>query len=327
MAREQERQGAGLLDVNIGIAGIDEPAVIKKIIGYLSNVTDLPLVVDSPRVETIEAALRAYPGRMLINSISGEREKLERLLPMAAKYGAMFVLLPLTDGEVPETFSRRKEIIETVLRKAKGCGFTKEDIIVDGLVMTVASNPLAPGETLKTVEWCSRRMGMKTVLGLSNVSFGLPGRSWVNSAFLAMAVEKGLTLAIANPSSTELLNVGAAADLLAGRDENARCFIARFSENAEKPRAQVREESPLQLVFEAVLTGDRDNIRALLDRAVASGAEPFRLVQEIMIPAITRVGELFDKREYFLPQLIAGAEAMKKGGGPSRTAPQGKTGG
>lgn len=313
MAKDQERQGAGLLDVNVGTHGIDEPATMRKVINFLATITDLPLAVDSPKVETIETALRLYPGRMLINSISGEKDKVERLLPLAAKYGAMFILLPLTEGEVPETATRRKEIIRDVFSKAAPLGFTKDDFVVDGLVMTVASNPHAARETLSLVEWCSSSFGTKTIIGLSNVSFGLPARHWANASFLAMAIDRGLTMAIANPSSPELMDVKAAADLLAGRDWGAKTYISRFSQAAGPEKKEQPVLSPRELVGRAVLEGDRDRIRAFLDQAVAAGESPFSLVQETMVPAITRVGELFEKREYFLPQLIAGAETMKIG--------------
>ncbi len=156
MAKDQEKEGADLLDVNVGVHGIDEIATIKKAIHLLSTSTDLPLVIDSPNVETIKAALRIYPGRALINSISGEKEKMEKLLPVAAKYGAMFILLPVTDNEIPESAARRKEIIKEVYQAARRYGFTKDDIVADGLVMTVASNPQAASEALKTVAWCRR---------------------------------------------------------------------------------------------------------------------------------------------------------------------------
>lgn len=313
MAKEQERQGAALLDVNVGTHGIDEPAMMRKAVGFLSTITDLPLAADSPNVEAVEAALRLYPGRMLINSISGEAKKIENLLPVAARYGAMFILLPLADGEVPEKAVRRKEITRAVYARAARLGFTKEDIIVDGLVMTVASNPGAARETLELIDWCSRRFGAKTIVGLSNVSFGLPARNWANATFLAMAVEKGLTMAIANPSHAELMNVKAAADLLDGRDAGARDYISRFSETAAPAKSAAPAESPREAVGRAVLEGSRETIRGVLDRAVGAGEDPFDLVQNTMIPAVTRVGELFEKREYFLPQLIAGAEAMKAG--------------
>ena len=229
MAQEQEKQGANLLDINVGQPGIDEVKTIKAVIGLLTTSSKLPLVVDSSRIETIEAALRIYPGRMLINSISGEKEKMARLLPLAAKYGAMFILLPLTDGELPRTAQKRQTIIKNIFQKAKKSGFTKDDFIVDCLVMAVASDPNAAQETLKTLYWCTNTFKSKTNLGLSNVSFGMPGRPWLNATFLAMAQFCGLTMAIANPASTEMMNVKKAGDVLTARDKDALRFIEHFS--------------------------------------------------------------------------------------------------
>ena len=195
--------------MNVGVPGIDEVKTIRQVINLLATSTALPLVIDSPKMETIEAALRYYPGRALINSISGEKEKLRKLLPLAAKYGAMFILLPLTEGEVPETAEKRKIIIREICREAGRYGLTKDDFVVDGLVMTVASNPQAAAEALKTVQWCTEKFQCRTILGLSNVSFGMPERKWINATFLAMAQALGLTMAIVNPASEELMNIQA----------------------------------------------------------------------------------------------------------------------
>jgi 5-methyltetrahydrofolate--homocysteine methyltransferase len=316
MARQQEIDGAQLLDVNVGAPGIDETGTMRKIVSELSVLTELPLVIDSARVETIEAALRLYPGRALVNSISGERERMERLLPIAARYGAMFILLPLAGGEVPETAERRKDIILEVFREAKKYGFRKEDIVVDGLVMTVAANPRAAQETLDTVLWCSGRFGCRTILGLSNVSFGLPGRPWLNAAFAAMAQAAGLTLAIANPANRELLDVAGAADVLLERDPGAAGFLARVAGktgNAPAPPVPAEERSFEQRIRTAVVDGARGEIAMLLDRALESGSDASRIVEEVMVPAIVSVGDLYERRVYFLPQLIAAAEAMKAG--------------
>jgi 5-methyltetrahydrofolate--homocysteine methyltransferase len=315
MAKEQEREGADLLDVNVGVPGIDEARAMTDVVDLLAAATELPLVIDSPNAETIEAALRRYPGRALLNSISGEEEKLARLLPVAAKYGAMFILLPLAEGEIPETAMRRKEIIKGVFEKARAHGFTKDDIVVDGLVMTIAANPRGAAETLKTVEWCSGVFGVRTLFGLSNVSFGMPERLWINAAFLAMAMDKGLTLAIANPGHAELMNIKMASDVLMQRDADAGAYIARFAGTKQGAENEKRSAaaSPSDELYRAVLEGNREDIEKLIGAAMASGIKAFSLVPEIMTPAITEVGEKYDRREYFLPQLIASAEAMKKG--------------
>lgn len=316
LALEQKKRGVELLDINAGVAGIDEKKTMEDIISTLSTITDLPLVIDSSKIEVIEAALRLYPGRALVNSISGEGGKLGKLLPIAAKYGAMFILLPLSDREIPATAERRKEIIESIFKEARKFGFFKDDIVVDGLVMTVASEASAATETLKTIEWCSNKLRCNTIIGLSNISFGMPRRKWINAAFLAMAEAMGLTMAIANPSSEEVINVKMAADLLSQKDKNAALFISHFSSTphtGENKFPLSEKLAPEQKVFQAVLEGNREEMPELAKEALSSGIAAERLVQDIMVPAIIKVGELFDKREYFLPQLVAAAEAMKRG--------------
>ena len=309
MAQEQEAQGASLLDVNIGHPGIDEIQTIKNVIGLLSTASRLPLVIDSSRVETIEAALRIYPGRMLINSISGEKEKLARLLPLAARYGAMFILLPLTDGDIPQTAKKRRAVIESIFRKAEKFGFTKADFVVDGLTMAVASDARAARETLATLTWCQKTFKCKTILGLSNVSFGMPGRPWLNAAFLAMAQYCGLTMAIANPAGVEFMNVKKAGDALTAREKATTQFIEHFAQTPTTPASMLKVE---EKVAAAIQDGDRERICALIDEALQAGLSASRLVDDFMIPAIVRVGELYEKKIYFLPQLMAAAETMKK---------------
>lgn len=313
MAQEQEVQGASLLDVNIGQPGIDEVQTIKNVIGLLSTSSRLPLAIDSSRIETIEAALRLYPGRMLINSISGEKEKLSKLLPLAAKYGAMFILLPLSGGNLPKTAEKRQMIIKTIFRQAQKFGFTKEDFVVDGLTMAVASDAQAAKETLATLNWCKNTFRCKTILGLSNVSFGMPGRPWLNAAFLAMAQYCGLTMAIANPASVEFMNVKKAGDALTARERASLHFINHFSQQAPAPTpTSVTSITPEEKVSTAIQNGDKDNITTLLDDAMQSGKSASQLVDDIMIPAIVRVGDFYEKKIYFLPQLMAAAETMKK---------------
>jgi len=319
MTREQEQQQADLLDVNVGVPGIDEEKAIREVLSLLATTTELPLVIDSAKVETIETALRLYPGRALINSISGEREKCARLLPLAARYGAMFILLPLTDGEVPETAARRIAIVREVYGKARRFGFSKEDIVIDGLVMTAATNAQAPAETLKTISWCANRFQARTILGISNVSFGLPERKWLNASFLAMAQLSGLTMAIANPSMEELMAIKGAADVLTGKDAQAAAYIAHFNRAAENqapgtpttaPPSAPR--SPEEKLRAAVREGNRDDIAELVENVLTAGREARSIVDDLLIPAIIEVGELFDQKRYFLPQLIASAETMKK---------------
>lgn len=315
MAFDQDREGAHLLDVNVGLDGLNEEKTMLSVIGFLSTVSDLPLVIDSSNVKVIEKSLRFYPGRALINSISAKKDNLKKLLPLAKKYGAMFILLPLTDKEIPCSFAGRKKIIENVFNEVQKLGIPKENIVIDGLVMAVSSDPGSAEETLKTIEWISKTLNCHSVIGLSNVSFGLPGRAWINAAFLAMAQAKGLSLAIANPSGPELMNIKRAGDFLMKKDKNAVFFIKQFN----KFSAREREVNPsgvdifsVKKVFNAILEGNREEIKSFIDECLSSGVEPAKLVNEEMLMAIAEAGDLFDKKKYFLPQLIASAETMKE---------------
>ena len=315
-AREQEQDGAMLLDVNVGTPGIDEVKTIRDAVCLLSTMSDLPLVIDSSNVEAVEAALRIYPGRALINSIPGEVAKLKRLLPLAKKYGAMFILLPLTDDGIPRTSTERKAVILQMYREVHAQGFFKEDIVVDALAMTVSTDQAAASETLNTIEWCAKEFGVRIVIGLSNVSFGLPERRWINAGFLAMAAARGLSLAIANPGSEELMSIKLATDVLRNKDKGAKAYIEKYGNMQIKVGNVVSEthDSPIELVVHnAILEGNREEISAFLDRALGKGIAPDALVNEIMIPAIRQVGDLYEQKTYFLPQLIASAETVQKG--------------
>lgn len=336
-AEEQEAGGASILDVNMGMSGIDEKEMMLSALEEVGGVSQLPLSLDSSHVEVMEAALRRFPGRALINSVSLEKEKFEKLIPMAKKYGAMFILLPLSDAGLPETLQEKKDIIETILERAYSCGLAKEDIIVDGLVATVGANPKAALETLETIRYCKEKQ-LATVCGLSNISFGLPERSYVNSVFLTMAIQAGLTMAIANPSQELLVASAFASDMLLCKPESALRYIEyagtctgskpavavpRTAEGAEHSRQTPdsagqaagkpasKEDTPSSAVYEAVLKGNRNGIEQLTRRALEAGAAARELLDTYLLPAINQVGELFDKGKYFLPQLIASAEAMK----------------
>lgn len=327
-AESQEACGAGILDINMGMSGIDEKGMMLKALETVSGVTNLPLSIDSSHVEVLEAALRRYPGRALINSISGEKEKMNALLPIAKKYGAMFILLPLSDEGLPKDMQEKRNIIETVSERAYALGLSKEDIVVDGLVATVGANKRAALETLETIRCCKEK-GFATICGLSNISFGLPERSFVNAAFLTMAIREGLTMAIANPSQELLMSCAFASDLLLNKDSADIRYIElmeavqrkreALGETAKKEtgiriNSPVKESEPLSpadQLYADVLKGRRDRIVEDTGNALDQGLAAKTLLDETLLPAINEVGELFDKGRYFLPQLIASAEAMK----------------
>lgn len=309
-AFEQAKAGAQVLDVNVGMPGISEKEVMVKTVELLSSLSELPLCIDSPSFDVIEAALRIYPGRALINSIPGEPEKMKKLLPLAAKYGAMFVLLPLGGKGVPETAEKRQIIIDKVFLAAKKFGFTNKDIIIDGLVMTVSSANEAAVETLKLISKSSKN-GFNTIVGLSNVSFGLPERGYVNSAFLAMAIDRGLTMAIANPSLELLMNIKAAADVLTVKDKKCEAYVKKFSGLPGTGTATTSKNPSAETIYDAVVNGNSETIKNLIEQAIKAGEKPSDIVDKKLIPAISHVGDLYEKKTYFLPQLIASADAMK----------------
>ncbi|MBQ9135097.1 MAG: homocysteine S-methyltransferase family protein [Lachnospiraceae bacterium] len=352
-AEEQEACGARILDVNMGMGGIDEKEMMLRALEEISTVTNLPLSLDSSHIDVLEAALRRYPGRALVNSVSYEKEKFEKLLPIVKKYGAMFILLPLSDEGLPADLEEKKGIINKILERALSLGFTKEDIVVDGLVTTVGANKKAALETLETIRYCKEN-GLATICGLSNISFGMPERSYVNTAFLTMAIQAGLTMAIANPSQELLMGCAFASDLLLNKEESDMRYISYAEVIKEKREAKeqaMREEvllsgqavgdsagnaigsttggsnteskkgvensdgvqfSPIQQKLrDAVLKGNKNGIVQITKDALAEGNEPKALLDDILLPAINTVGDYFDNGKYFLPQLIAGAEAMK----------------
>ena len=344
-AEEQEACGAKVLDINMGMSGIDEKASMLRALEEVSGVTNLPISLDSSYVEVLEAALRNYPGRALVNSVSLETEKFEKLLPIVAKYGAMFILLPLSDAGLPKDIEEKKEIIHKIYDRALSLGMCKEDIVVDGLVATVGANPKAALETLETIRYCKEN-GFATICGLSNISFAMPERSFVNTAFLTLAIQAGLTMAIANPSQELLMSCALAADLLLNKEEAALRYIeyaGGVRERREEKEAELAKKLALlenqgttaktgtagnaakeatadngpqinemqDKLKTAVLKGNRNGIVKITKEALESGEKPAELLNQVLLPAINQVGEFFDQGKYFLPQLIASAEAMK----------------
>lgn len=332
MAMNQESNGAAILDINMGMNGIDELQMMKKVIYEVSSTVDCPLCIDSSHVDVIEEALKIYPGRALINSISLETEKMEKLLPVAAKYGAMFILLPLSDAGLPQNIAEKKAIINEIYDKALALGMAHADIVVDGLVATIGANANAAVECFETIDYCKNEKKLPTICGLSNISFGLPERGYVNTAFLTMAINRGLTMAIANPSQDLLMNAAFASDMLLNRpssdiryiehmnkftEKNAKFETVRVNKAAASGEAasgegRVSTELSENPVFKAVLKGSKETIISEVDKALADGAEPDAIINDYLIPAINEVGELFNSKKYFLPQLIGSANTMKE---------------
>ena len=338
-AEEQEEKGADILDINMGMSGIDEKETMLRAIDTVTQTTSLPLCIDTSYPEIMEAALRRYPGRALINSVSAESDRTDRMLRIAKKYGAMFILLPIGDNGLPKSLEEKKENIDIVLKKAFEMGFTKEDIIVDGLVGTVGAIPHAAVDTLDTIEYC-HSLGLATTCGLSNISFGLPERINVNMAFLAMAIRSHLTSAILNPNQDAMIRMVLSSDLLAAHPEADIRYIDYMNEHAEelaalsaaqaegvsKAPGKVKENAArseaqgilpdgnnvISDIHSAVMKGRKNGIRDMTRAALEAGTAAKDILDNALIPAINDVGELFDKGRYFLPQLIASAETMEQ---------------
>lgn len=356
-ATEQEENGAGVLDINVGMGGIDEGAMMLRVIDEVTQATSLPLCLDSSSPEILEAALRHYPGRALVNSVSLEPAKFERLLPTVAKYGAVFILLPLSEKGLPKDLDEKKEIIDIIYKRSLELGLTKDNIVVDGLVQTVGADQSQGVKTLETIRYAHDN-GFATITGLSNISFGLPERSYVNSAFLTLAIANGLTMAISNPGQELLVAAARATDLLLNKQESDIAYIetagrlkeareakeellkAAASSGSSGDAPQVKKSGDENLdkvpenlrdIYKAVVSGNRNAAPAAAKSALESGEKASDILNECLIPAINQVGAFFNSGKYFLPQLISSAESMKsaiaviepalKGSGTSDDAP------
>ncbi len=324
-AIEQQHAGADALDVNVGAAGVDATKMLPEAVRALGALADLPLVLDNTDPAALEPALKVYPGRALVNSVNGSEEALREVLPVAARYGAALVVLALDEGGIPETADGRLQVVERVRRAAQALGMTDDDLVVDCLTMTAATDPAAVGVTLEAVIRVSRHMHLATLLGVSNVSHGLPGRAALNTAFLEMAAFAGLDAAIVNPSDADIVQAALAVDVLLGRDKQAKAWIGAMKAvgragaepacPSEPGGAALSERrtppSTRERLAAAVETGDADSAPGLVDAVVREGLAPDRVIGEVLTPAITRLGDAFGRGEAFLPQLMVAADAMK----------------
>ena len=317
-AEEQITQGADLLDVNVGAPMVDEERMLPLAVKTLTSAFSIPLCLDSSNDAAIRAALDAYPGSALVNSISGEENRMDLLGPLCRDHGAPFILLPLKGRKLPVTAVERLAIIEDLLIQAEALRIPRRLILVDALALTESSKPEAAKACLEVIRHCRERWGLAATMGLSNISFGLPARELINATFLTMAMGAGMASFIANPNATRVRESLCAAEVLLGRDRQAERFIATYagwtpgapSANTPVGAAVQADGSPIAV---AVIKGQKDRIAGLLRARIEDGEDPFVLVDGEMIPAITTVGEKYEKKEYFLPQLLLSAETMQAG--------------
>ncbi len=317
-AEEQIAQGVPLLDVNVGAPMVDEAVSLPELVLRLTERFDTPLSLDSSHVDAVKNALPYCPGSALVNSISGEQGRMEALGPLCRDYGAPFILLPLKGRDLPVRATERIAILEELLEQADSLGIARSLLMVDVLALAVSSKGEAGRQCLETIRWCVRE-GLPTTIGLSNVSFGLPARELLNATYLALCVGAGLSSCIGNPDNVRLCEVRDASNVLLNKDNDAAYFISAYTEwkNGSvtiSNKVQVNQEQAYEhysMLFAAVLLGQKDKVKELVQAELDEGVDPMELVQKTLIPAITEVGYKYEKREYFLPQLIRAAEAMQ----------------
>ena len=305
-------KGVHILDVNVGLPDIDEVLMLTEAVCLLQEVVDLPLQIDTSNAAAMESALRRYNGKAMINSVSGKQESMDAVFPLAKKYGGLIVALTLDDGGIPDTAEGRLLIARRILAEAEKHGIDKKDIIFDPLALTVSADKNAACETLRALTMIGSELGCHTSLGVSNVSFGLPNRDLINSSFFTLALGRGLSAAIMNPYSAEMMNAYYSYRALAGLDENCADFIAKSEAlgRAEEKRGEQKEESQSSELREAIVKGLRARAASLTE-AMIEKLDPLGIVNGEIIPALDAVGEGFEKNRVYLPQLLMSAEAAK----------------
>ncbi|MDY6029743.1 MAG: homocysteine S-methyltransferase family protein [Acidaminococcaceae bacterium] len=306
MALEQIAAGSHILDVNVGSPGIDEPETLCKTVSALQAISDTPLQIDTSNYEAMEASLRLYNGKPMLNSVSGKEESLNRVLPLAAKYGAVVVALCLDDDGIPETLEGRSVIAEKIIARAEQYGIERRNIVVDPLAMTVSTGSDNAKLALAVIEKM-HSAGIKTVMGVSNISFGLPGRDAVNSTFYALALAAGLSCAIINPQSASMMDVYRGFRALYGFDDGCKEYVAHYASVVSQNTTAVTETMSL---YDAIVKGLQGESR----KAAAASLEdeaPLDVINKYMIPALDYVGSSFENKTLFLPQLLMSADAAK----------------
>ncbi len=312
---EQAEAGAEILDVNVGLPDIDEVGMMKRVISQLQSVTDLPLQIDSSNAEVIECGLRIYTGKAIVNSVNGEQKVLDRILPLIAKYGACVVGLTLDENGIPKKAEDRFKIAEKIVNEAEKYGISKENIIIDCLTLTVSAQQEDAEETLKAVRMVKEKLNVKTVLGVSNISFGLPRRDIINEIFLAQALANGLDLPIINPNSEGMMKVVNAHRVLANIDKQAENYIEKYANTTAGELSvlsanEKNVEPKTDGLVDIIIKGLKDEARIATEELLKS-TEELTVVNDYLIPALDIVGERYEKGIIFLPQLISAAETVK----------------
>lgn len=308
---EQIRAGADILDVNVGLPGTDEKDLMVTVIEQLQSITDVPLQIDSSSVEVLEAALRIYNGKPIVNSVNGEQEVLDSILPLVKKYGAAVIGLTLDQNGIPSDAQSRYQIAERIVKKAEEYGIPREDIYIDCLTLTASVQQAEVVETLKAMQLVKQKLGVKTVLGVSNISFGLPARELINKTFLTLALAHGLDLPIINPNITAMTEAIDAFNVLYNHDIGATKYIQKYNQAAVAVTKEPAQKTEMTLDL-AVRTGLKEEAAAQTEKLMQTMA-PMDIVDQILIPSLDKVGQDFETNVIFLPQLIQSATAAQAG--------------
>ncbi len=306
-AVEQAEAGADILDVNAGVPGIDEKGSLCEMVRRIQSVTDLPLQIDCTKPDAVEAALRLTQGKAVINSVNAEEKSLSSLLPLAAKYGAAVVGLTVDEEGIPKTAQKRVQLAEKIIARAKEYGIPESDVYIDCLTLTVSAEQEQAQNTLCAIKEIRSRHDVHAVLGVSNISFGLPARGAVNAAFLVMAMQAGLDLPIINPNLPEMTAAVAAFNVLSGADKDCREYVEKYAALPAAEKAPVKAED--KDIYYYISKGLPDAAR--LTEQLLQELKPLEVIDEKLIPALNKVGEDYEKGRIFLPQLISAAEAAK----------------
>ena len=313
-AVSQAEAGAEVLDVNAGLPGIDEAAVLETLVRELQAVTDLPLQLDSSDAAALERALRIYNGKPIVNSVNGKRETLNAILPLCKKYGAAVVGLALDENGIPPTAEGRFAVAQRIVAATDAIGIPREDVYIDCLTLTASAQQEGAAETLKALSRCKQELGVRTVLGVSNISFGLPCRGYLNTTFLTMAMAAGLDLAIMNPNTPEMMAAVRSYRVLTAQDAQSADYVAAYANVQLQTTRTVTAAAAVtqsgDALFEAVRRGLKAEARAAAEDALQS-REPLEVVNTSLIPALDAVGDGFEKGTVFLPQLLQSATAAQ----------------
>lgn len=319
-AVEQTKAGADLLDVNVSVPEIHESEVMHSVVKIVQSFSDLPLSIDSPNLASLEAGLKTFCGKGLLNSVNGKKESLDKVLPLAKKYGGAIIALALDEHGLPKSAPDRVRIAERIVRAAHDAGISNENIFVDNLVMTAGVGIHGCLDTLKSIPMVKERLGVKTILGISNVSHGMPDRSKLNALYLRLALSYGLDAAIVDVTDPEIKKALKAKPV--SREKLLHSFKEAVSKakRSGKPAEKKREAEVKELKFrsykdieEAVIDGDIERVKLFVEQALAKKMNPQKVIDQGLVPGMEIVGKKFNRKEYFLPQVIESAEAMKKG--------------